>query len=103
MEQDLFKRFEKGHEVYLVDESGEKLAHLQGVLQVDITAETKEIVLLNPDGEQITVGSEANPEWDYVEAFEGFDLLFVKEDIGRVKYIIVSKEEDGILLEPNLD
>lgn len=103
MSQMSFKQFEKGDEVYFVSETAEKLEHLQGTLLEDITPETREIRLLNPEGKEIAVGSNHVPEWQQIEEFEGFGLLFLKEDADRVIYVVVSKDEDDVMFEPELD
>ncbi len=103
MEQVIFEQFKKGDEVYFVSEMGEKITHLQGALLEDITLETRKINLLNNKGDQVSVGSKENPEWNIIEAFEGFGLLFLKLDSDKVVYVVVSKDEDNIMLEPDLN
>lgn len=97
-----FKHFEKGDRVYFVSELAQKLAHLQGTLMADVTPDTREIRLLNDDGDEIRVGSRISPEWSMIEAVEGFGLLFLKMDAERVVYVVVSENEDGVMLEPDL-
>ncbi len=101
MNQDLFERFQKGEEVYFVSEQAEKLVHLQGTLLEDVTSETRVIRLLNSDGEEVSVDSSSSPEWNVVEAFDGYGLLFLKLDSDRVVYLVVAAGEDNVLLEPD--
>ena len=97
-----FEKFRQGDEVYFVSEMAVTISHLRGALLEDITTDTKEIWLLNGDGEKISVGSKIDPEWSLVEGFDGFGLLFLKKDSERVVYVVVSKDEDNIMLEPDL-
>jgi hypothetical protein len=101
MSQDLFERFQKGEEVYFVSEQAEKLTHLQGTLLEDVTSETRVIRLLNADGEEVLVDSSSSPEWNVVEAVDGFGLLFLKLDSDRVVYLVVAAGEDNVMLEPD--
>lgn len=103
MHQESFEHFKKGDEVYFVSEMAEKITHLEGTLLEDITTDSRVINLVNTEGQKICVGSGEKPEWNHVEAFQGFGLLFLKQDSDRVVYVVVSADENNVMLEPLLD
>lgn len=103
MAPEKLKQFRRGEKVYFISDMAEKLSHLQGELLEDVMPDTRVIRILNDQGAEVAIRSDDYPQWNHLENVEGTGLLFLKQGVDQVVYIIVSQEQNSLVIEPDID